>query len=554
MVLEFNWVDFLAFVILNILFLYVLFANEIRQLHKVYIFFHFAMMLWPFGQFSISMTTVPVYHWIYVNISFLGIAFLGYGWLLFSIMLTRGRTNVRALGAGLLAVPAIAAALMVTLNPVHRQFVSAVDGMYAQRSYGPLFWYFAGICMFYVVIGAVIMLRALQRPAAYTYRTQVVLFLAGQSLLLGFAALDTISNTTDWLPWLGHPGGLTSIGILASDICIVIAIRKQNMFRVISLALREVVDSMDTGFVILDDRHVVLDHNAAGRRFCRTPVGQPFPIDKLLEGAIEPQFGRSFLQAYYQEKGKFLQTEIVIRDKAPVNVSMRISPVYSDNGAFVGRIVTFQDVTEWRNMVHELHDRNEDLVHRNMELTQIQEELSIANRKLEQLATTDPLTGCFNRRYLYQMLEHQLAVEHRYRVPFSIILFDVDYFKQINDQFGHHVGDEVLKHTASLIRERLRDTDIFARYGGEEFIIHLPHTVKSDALRLAEELRGLVESQIVHTDRGDVRITVSMGVISMEGRTYEGGNPRQWLFDLLREADNALYEAKHSGRNRIVSA
>jgi two-component system cell cycle response regulator len=151
------------------------------------------------------------------------------------------------------------------------------------------------------------------------------------------------------------------------------------------------------------------------------------------------------------------------------------------------------------------------------------------------------------------MLEHQLAVDHRYHVPFSLIMFDVDYFKQINDKYGHHTGDEVLRHTASVIQGRLRDTDIFARYGGEEFVIHLPHTMKSDALRLAEELRELVESQVISTDRGDVRVTISMGVISMEGRMYEG-SPKQWLFDLLREADNALYKAKRSGRNRIVSA
>lgn len=553
--LQFNSVDFAAFGVLNILFIYVLYANEIRQLHKVYIFFHFSMMMWPFGQFSLSMTTEPLYHWIYINLSFLGISFLCFGWLLFSIMLTRGSREIKTWGAGLLALPAIAAVCIILTNPLHHQFAVPVDGLLANRTYGPMFWYFSGICMIYVVSGAIIMLRALHRTEAYMYRRQVVLFLAGQSLLIGFALLDMICSTTDWLPSLSGTKGLTSMGIVASDLCFVIAMRKHNVFRVISLALREVVDSMDTGIVILDDQHVVLDHNAVGKRFCPSPVGQPFPIVTLMEGAIEPQFGRTFLQSYYQDKGKFLQTEIVVRgDKSPIHLSMRLSPVYSDNGVYAGRIVTFHDVTEWRHLVHELHDRNEVLVHRNQELTMIQQELSVANRKLEQLATVDPLTACYNRRYLFQMLEHQLAVEHRYRVPFSIILFDVDYFKQINDSFGHHTGDEVLKHTAAIIRGRLRETDIFARYGGEEFIIHLPHTIKGDALLLAEDLRRLVESQVFHTERGEVKITISMGVISNDGLSYNGDNPKQWLADLLREVDQALYEAKHSGRNRIVSA
>ncbi|WP_274365484.1 histidine kinase N-terminal 7TM domain-containing diguanylate cyclase [Paenibacillus thermotolerans] len=556
MTLEFNWVDFAAFGVLNLLFIYVLFAIEIRQLHKVYIFFHFAMMLWPFGQFSLSMTDEPLYHRIYLNLSFIGIAMLCFGWLLFSIMLTRGNGTINPARALLLALPAVAAGAIVLTDPIHGKFAAPIGGLLTDRSYGPFFWYFAACCMLYIISGALIMLLALRRSEAYTYRRQVIFFIAGLTLLLGCAALDTAINAKQWLPELEGTRGLTSLGIVASGFCFVFAMRKHNVFQVVSLALREVVDSMETGIVILDQHHVVLDHNASGRRYCPVPIGRSFPIMSLMEGAIEPQFGRKFLHSYFHEKGKFLQTEIMIWDEKrnPIHVTMRITPVYNESGIYIGRIVTFQDVTEWRHLVRELHDRNEVLVHRNHDLTLIQHELSEANRKLELLATTDPLTGCYNRRYLFQMLEHQLAVEHRYRVPFSIILFDVDHFKQINDSFGHQIGDEVLKHTASVIRGRLRETDIFARYGGEEFIIHLPHTMKSDALVLAEELRTLVESQIYRTDRGEVNITISIGVISSEGRGHNGESPKEWLADLLKEVDQALYEAKHTGRNRIVFA
>jgi diguanylate cyclase (GGDEF)-like protein len=283
-------------------------------------------------------------------------------------------------------------------------------------------------------------------------------------------------------------------------------------------------------------------------------VGQPFPIESLMEGALEPGFGRGFLSSYFHETGKFLQTEVLVRELAPIHVSVKITPIYSDNGSYVGRIVTLQDVTEWRRLVHELHDRNEDLTLRNGELTLMQEELSVANRKLELLATTDPLTGCYNRRYLFQMLEYQIAVEQRYRVPFSLILFDVDHFKQINDTYGHHIGDEVLRHTSTLIRARLRESDIFARYGGEEFTIYLPHTENRDAYRLAEQLRRIVESQVVATDRGDIQITISMGLISVDGDGYEDENPKQFLVEVMRKADAALYRAKEQGRNRVVVA
>ncbi|HZG57734.1 diguanylate cyclase [Paenibacillus sp.] len=550
----FNGIDFLSALVLLFLFLYVLFTNEIRQLHKVYIAFHLAMMMWPFGMFSLSMTTDQTYQWSYVNLAFVGISFLGYGWLIFSLMLTRGLHRMRKAGYLLLGLPALAAAVLITLNPLHGLFATTSSTWLAERAYGPVFYYLAGMSVLYLMLGSAVMVRTLVKTKDFAFRRQIVLFLLGQSFMLTLALLDTVLTSTPWFPEYAHVEGLTSLGIVFSDICFVIAIRKNNAFRIISIALREVVDSMDTGIAIIDDRHVVLDRNAVAGRFFPLVPGQPFPIEALVEGALEPSFGRGFLSAYFHDPGRFLQTEVLVRDPSPIHVAVKITPIYSDNGAYVGRIVTMQDVTEWRRLVHELNDRNEDLTVRNSELTLMQEELSLANRKLELLATTDSLTGCYNRRYLYQMLEYQIAVEQRYRVPFSILLFDVDHFKQINDTYGHHIGDEVLRHTATLIRARLRESDIFARYGGEEFTIYLPHTEKRDAHRLAEQLRHIVESQVVRTDRGDIQITISMGMISVEGDGYGDANPKEFLVDLMRKADAALYEAKEGGRNRVVVA
>jgi two-component system cell cycle response regulator len=553
MELTFNWVDFLSFLILLFLFLYVLFTNEIRQLHKVYIAFHLAMMTWPFGMFSLAMTSNAVYQWYYVNLAFLGISFLGYGWLMFSLMLTKGLYRVRRVGYLLLGLPAVATAVLITLNPLHGQFIVNGDWV-TERVYGPVFWFLVGMSIAYLLLGSIVMTRSFVRTKDFGFRRQIFLFLLGQSLMLLLALADTVVTSTSWFPGLENTQGLTSLGIVFSDICFVIAIRKNNAFRIITIALREVVDSMDTGIVILDDRHNVLDRNSVATRFCPMTVGHPFPIEALMEGALEPSFGKGFLSSYFHETGKFLSTEVLVPELSPLHVSVRITPIYNDNGTFVGRIVMLQDVTEWSRLVHELHDRNEDLMARNNELTLMQEELSLANRKLELLATTDPLTGCYNRRYLFQMLEYQIAVEQRYHIPFSLLLFDVDHFKQINDTYGHHIGDEVLQHTANLIRERLRESDIFARYGGEEFTIYLPHTEKKDAVKLAEQLRRNVESQVVETDRGGIQITISIGLMSVEAGSYGEENPKEFLVGIMRQADSALYQAKDQGRNRIVVA
>lgn len=552
--LPFNGIDFLCFIALLFLFLSVLFTNEIRQLHKVYIAFHFAMMMWPFGMFSLSMVSNIAYQWYYVNLSFLGISFLGYSWLLFSLMLTKGLNRVKRSGYAVLGVPALLSAILVTTNPMHEQFMSVHSGNWVhERLYGPAFWYLVAISFLYLLFGAAIMVRHYLKTRDFGMRRQIALFLVGQVIMLLLAAMDTINTNFRLLSW-DDAEGLTSLGILISDICFVIAIRKNNAFRIISIALREVVDSMDTGIVVMDDRNVVLDHNiVAGRLIPVVGVSQSFPIEWVIEGALEPTFGRAFLHSYFNEPGKLLQTEILVPDGEQTHIQVRITPIYSEFGVFVGRIVTLQDVTEWRRLVVELHDRNEDLMHRNSRLTKVQEELSHANRKLKELATIDPLTGCFNRRYLFQMLEYQISVEQRYRVPFSLLLFDVDHFKQINDRYGHQAGDEVLSQISDLIRTRLRESDIFARYGGEEFTIYLPHTGKQDAERLAEQLRSMVESHVIYTGQGEVRITISIGLISVEGNFPKRDNPKQFLSELIRAADLALYQAKHQGRNCVVA-
>ncbi len=235
------------------------------------------------------------------------------------------------------------------------------------------------------------------------------------------------------------------------------------------------------------------------------------------------------------------------------HVLMRIHPII-ERGQVLGRMITFQDITDWRSMVEELNSKNRDLSARNKELTIIQEELYSANKKLELMATTDSLTGCYNRRYLLQMMEYQISVDNRYRVPFSIILLDIDFFKRTNDTYGHQIGDQVLKQTAEVIAKRLRKTDIFARYGGEEFAIFLPHTKHECAMMLAEELRSLVESNAIRTERGEITVTISVGIASSDEEDTFIEDVNEYIVEMIAKADAALYRAKHLGRNQIAAS
>lgn len=159
---------------------------------------------------------------------------------------------------------------------------------------------------------------------------------------------------------------------------------------------------------------------------------------------------------------------------------------------------------------------------------------------LRELAETDPLTKTFNRRSLFQFLEAEVDRARRYGRPFSLILFDLDHFKAVNDTHGHETGDSVLVSFADLVRKNLRGSDIFARYGGEEFLVLAPETDLSGAGVLAERIRKVIEDH-PHDKAG--RLTVSAGVGSF--REGEDGTA------LLRRVDEALYAAKSEGRNRI---
>ena len=160
-------------------------------------------------------------------------------------------------------------------------------------------------------------------------------------------------------------------------------------------------------------------------------------------------------------------------------------------------------------------------------------------KELEHLSVTDVLTEIGNRRYFHKKIEEEIGRAKRYEHPLSLIMFDIDFFKNVNDKHGHSVGDEVLILYTKLISSQLREGDVFCRIGGEEFIIILPHVILKDAQQIAEKLRILVESC-----KEILPITMSFGVVE-----YIKGEEIEFVF---KRVDDALYEAKDSGRNIVV--
>jgi diguanylate cyclase (GGDEF)-like protein len=167
--------------------------------------------------------------------------------------------------------------------------------------------------------------------------------------------------------------------------------------------------------------------------------------------------------------------------------------------------------------------------------------------ELRTLATTDPLTGAYNRRHFFALAEAEWQRFSRYERPISLLMLDIDHFKAVNDQHGHDAGDRAIAMVADACRKAKRDTDVLARVGGEEFAILLPETNAADAAQFAERLRRAVVEPEARDIRQPAKVTISIGVAQASAEANS-------IAKLMKQADSALYAAKRQGRDRVVVA
>ncbi|MBI5509214.1 MAG: GGDEF domain-containing protein [Deltaproteobacteria bacterium] len=168
------------------------------------------------------------------------------------------------------------------------------------------------------------------------------------------------------------------------------------------------------------------------------------------------------------------------------------------------------------------------------------------HEEIYRLTTMDGLTQAFNKRYFIETIERELNRAIRYGRMLSLIMFDIDHFKKINDTHGHLAGDYVLRELAGIVSHSLRREDVFARYGGEEFAIILPEIDKEGAVHVAEKLRGAVADHVFSFANENIPVTISLGV-----RNTMGDEPKLDTTKFVADADAKLYEAKQTGRNRV---
>ncbi|WP_138435078.1 GGDEF domain-containing protein [Marinobacter shengliensis] len=223
---------------------------------------------------------------------------------------------------------------------------------------------------------------------------------------------------------------------------------------------------------------------------------------------------------------KFRNTRPITGTEEYMFQNLTISPLTSTTGEVDKICLLIYDVTEFASSKRALER---------------------ANEQLAKLSMTDRLTGLLNRGTWENLVDAEYERYRRYGQATSLVMFDIDHFKPVNDNYGHLAGDEVIRHTAQTTRSNIRQSDSAGRYGGEEFGIILPETDAENARLICERIRESIEKSTVETSAGNITYTISMGIAQL---TDEPENYMQWM----QKADEALYAAKECGRNRVVVA
>jgi diguanylate cyclase (GGDEF)-like protein/PAS domain S-box-containing protein len=368
-------------------------------------------------------------------------------------------------------------------------------------------WYaIHGIYTFGSMFVAFFLILSHWRDTAKAYRLQLVALLFGQFVPMLTAFLYLIGVTPKGIDPVPMVLWLTSLLYLW-------AINSSRMFSITPVAKDTIFNSINDGVIVLDESHQLIEYNQACQRMFpilnRSMLGLDF--DKVWE-AISGEFFPSLLESAVVTQ----EINLITNDSQRI-YQVRTSSLHHANNSR-GLLIIFTDITELKRL----------------------------QVKLEHQAYYDELTGIFNRRAFFENCKEGFAVAKRGLLPYTVVLMDVDYFKKVNDTFGHPVGDQLLIHVAKVCQSLLADDMLFARYGGEEFVLALNGSSAVEGVRIANQLRMAVESHPLHLPEGIISVTLSCGVAEATAIQNET------LYQLLNRADKALYLAKENGRNQVM--
>lgn len=475
-----------------------------------------ALLFWSGAQFIGYIFTSPTIKMLAAKFAYFGIVLTPVAWLFFAVGYTRRQMRLPRLALNLICViPAITLILVMT-NDWHNLIWSRVEFVWDQGVYGmvtehgPWFYVHAFYSYGMLVVATTILAWSIGhttgawKPVAAVIAAPILVVLANLFYLSPF-------NPAPWFD-------MTTLGFAAAAMILDGGVLRYGVLETIPVVRDRVVEQLRDGVIVLNANGMAIDINESALQILRTTPGE------LTERSIISYFNdlsMDELTNFDRPDGQGLETTLRGR-------SYDISASSLDHtNPDADVVLVLRDITDRLKTEQDLRQAQDELV---------------------RLAHTDYLTGIHNRRFFMQRLSEEVERVRRHGSQLSVLLFDLDHFKKVNDQCGHHAGDQILKAVADVSTQVKRITDIAARIGGEEFALLLPETDQTGAVRTAQRLRqAIARITCPETQAARLRVTASIGVATVSAVSMD-------LENVLNHADEALYKAKHSGRNAVCCA
>jgi len=428
--------------------------------------------------------------------------------LVFAARLTRREVlTKRSIVILLCIVPAITAILVATNNLHHLVFTGfslnvLSSGFLIKTDFGP--WYrIHGFYSYILISVAIIFLLDWLRKANPTSRGQAIILLLGILPPITF----NVIYTSGVINMVIDP---TPLAFSISGFVLLWGLYRYGLLDMVPIAREMVIESIHDGVIVVDNQGSVLDINPAAAKLFKGKPGDL--IGKKMRELFNQHGARLIIEK--NEKGEYNSLHLNTSNEV-IDYEVRTSPINDKSGILEGKVILFNDVTKQRRLEDELR----------------------------QLSSLDHLTGLLNRRTFFIELEKQIRLAHRYHFMLSVCMLDLDRFKELNDRYGHQIGDEALTLASETIQKTVRKTDFVARYGGDELALLLVHTGERGAMALCQRINKAVAEIVIQKD---FQMGVSIGLTCLTKQDSETGET------IIGRADRALYQAKTEGRGGIA--